>query len=120
MVCPACGAENRAGAKFCNECGAPLIEAAVPRIAVPPPDPAFVPVDVSSLPLPSLESMPPRDPSELPATHPEWRMSSAGPLPEQPKRRLWLWIGGGLLACVVMFLIMNVLLAGVVSNAPAP
>src|SRR3989442_9909365 len=24
MTCPACGAENRAGRKFCSSCGAPL------------------------------------------------------------------------------------------------
>ena len=24
MGCPRCGGENRAGAKFCNECAAPL------------------------------------------------------------------------------------------------
>jgi hypothetical protein len=30
MKCAKCGAENRAGAKFCNECAAP-IEASCPR-----------------------------------------------------------------------------------------
>jgi len=24
LTCPTCGAENRAGAKFCHACGAPL------------------------------------------------------------------------------------------------
>ncbi len=28
MICPSCGFENAEGAKFCNECGAPLVEAA--------------------------------------------------------------------------------------------
>ena len=28
MVCPACGVDNREGAKFCNECAAPLAETA--------------------------------------------------------------------------------------------
>ena len=30
-TCPACGHENRAGARFCDSCGAPLIEAAEVR-----------------------------------------------------------------------------------------
>jgi hypothetical protein len=42
-------------------------------------------------------------PSELPPTAPEWKMSSAGPLPEPPKRRRWLWI---LLIIIVVILIL--------------
>jgi hypothetical protein len=26
VICPACAAENRAGAKFCSECGTPLAQ----------------------------------------------------------------------------------------------
>ncbi|MFM9108291.1 MAG: hypothetical protein ACKOWF_16505 [Chloroflexota bacterium] len=47
-------------------------------------------------------------------------MSSAGPLPDPPKRRLWLWIVGALISCLVLFLIMNVLLAGLAQNAATP
>jgi hypothetical protein len=42
-------------------------------------------------------------PSELPPTSPDWKMSSAGPLPEPPKRRKWLWI---LLIIIVVILIL--------------
>jgi hypothetical protein len=125
MLCPACGAENRFGAKFCNECGAALSVAPQTVSPEPGPDPIPEPVKVVRIdppppPLPVFEAMPPRDPSELPPTHPEWRMSSAGPLPEPPRRRLWLWIVGGLLGCVVMAFLMNAMLMQVAQNAGAP
>jgi hypothetical protein len=47
-------------------------------------------------------------------------MSPAGPLPEQPKRRLWLWIIGALVTCVVLFLLMNMMLMGVAEQTGAP
>src|SRR5919204_119341 len=31
MICPSCGAANREGARFCDSCGAPLVEAAPVR-----------------------------------------------------------------------------------------
>ena len=121
MTCPVCGADNRAGAKFCNECGTPL--AAESARADAPEEPAadtVVRVDAPPPPVPAFAALPPRDPSELPPTHPEWRMSSAGPLPDPPKRRLWLWIVGALISCLVLFLLMNVLLAGIAQNAATP
>lgn len=122
MACPVCGADNRAGAKFCNECGANLGLTAAPPGDLPEPaeQEPVVRVDVPPPPVPAFAALPPRDPSELPPTHPEWRMSSAGPLPDPPKRRLWLWIVGALISCLVLFLIMNVLLAGLAQNAATP
>lgn len=35
MICPNCHSENRDGAKFCNECGMPLAQAAGKTIALP-------------------------------------------------------------------------------------
>jgi predicted amidophosphoribosyltransferase len=32
MICPACGAENPAGARFCNACGSPLPAEAVREV----------------------------------------------------------------------------------------
>ena len=42
----------------------------------------------------------PADPTELSPSHPEWRMSPAGPLPEQPRRRWVVWLGAALGACL--------------------
>lgn len=119
MRCPACGADNREGARFCDACGARMPEAApVPAAPAPeapsPPDsvPTVVRIDAAPPPIPAFE-LPPVNPGDLPPTHPEWRMSPAGPLPDPPKRRIWLWIVGGLLFCVAMFIMMNVLLAGI-------
>ncbi|MGI9252262.1 MAG: hypothetical protein ACR2J8_00825 [Thermomicrobiales bacterium] len=47
-------------------------------------------------------------------------MSSAGPLPVQPKRRIWLWVLGALVSCVVIFLLMNIMLANVAQRAGTP
>lgn len=119
MRCPGCGADNRDGARFCDACGARMAEAPAPAAAPAPvaEGPAVVRIDTPPPPIPAFE-LPPVNPGDLPPTHPEWRMSPAGPLPEQPKRRLWLWIVGGLLFCVAMFIMMNVLLAGIAPPAP--
>ena len=117
MQCPACGADNRDGARFCDACGARMAVApAAPEPSgsvVPTADdqPVVVRIDTPPPPVPAFE-LPPANPQDLPPTHPEWRMSPAGPLPEPPKRRIWLWVVGGLLFCVAMFVLMNVLLVG--------
>lgn len=126
MLCPACGADNREGARFCDACGDRLPESPA-RLAIPAPAepvvpaeaPAVVRIDAAPPPVPSFE-LPPERPGELPPTHPEWRMSPAGPLPEQPRRRIWLWVVGGLLFCVAMFVLMNVLLVGMMPPDAAP
>ncbi len=51
----------------------------------------------------------PVNPVELPASHPEWRMSPAGPLPEQPRRRWVVWIIGSLGVCLVLCVTLWVL-----------
>jgi hypothetical protein len=64
---------------------------APPESEPPPPEP------------PTTWKPPIIPPSELPPTSPDWKMSSAGPLPEPPKRRKWLWI---LLIIIVAILIL--------------
>ncbi len=52
MICPQCGTENRPGARFCAQCGAPLTAETVawspspaePAFSVPPPPPPPSPV----------------------------------------------------------------------------
>ncbi len=124
VKCQRCGAENPATARFCMSCGnalpvvhdvpgataetaAPAVNvqpAAPPESAAPPPTPA---------PLPAQFSRRPADPNELPPTHPDWKMSPAGDLPDPPKRRIWLWVLGGiaavLLLCVVMTILSSIL-----------
>ena len=84
IVCPNCGNANPDGSRFCANCGADLSVAS--RSALPPAKPS-----------------PARDRTELPPTSPEWRMSPAGPLPEPPRRRTWLWIVLGIVgACLLL------------------
>jgi len=111
MQCSACGADNRDGARFCDACGARLPEPAIAPPSEPDAPTVVVRTDVPPPPIPAFE-LPPLNPEDLPPTHPEWRMSPAGPLPEQPRRRVWLWVVGALLFCVAMFVLMNVLLVG--------
>ncbi|MDQ2674546.1 MAG: zinc ribbon domain-containing protein [Chloroflexota bacterium] len=133
VKCQRCGAENPAAARFCMSCGnalpdvddAAAPESAVPTATAPPAAPIPEPVvrDEPGLsPLPAQFSRRPTDPGELPPTHPDWRMSPAGPLPDPPKRRVWLWVLGGIgaviLLCVVM-LIISSLAVGPGLEAPA-
>ena len=120
MKCPACGADNRGGAKFCNECGATLVIPVPETIEIEPAAAPTILVERTDDVPPSAsvyQGLPSSDPTDLPPTHPEWRMSSAGPLPEPPKRRIWLWVIGVLVSCVLIFLLMNILLSGVAEKA---
>ena len=91
IVCPNCGNANPDGSRFCANCGADL--SAPARGAAPAPEPA-----------------PAAGRTTLPPTSPEWRMSPAGPLPEPPRRRRWIWIVLGILgACVVICVVLFVL-----------
>ena len=112
MRCPNCGTQNPSTSKFCSECGAPLVAPAPPPAPAPQSAPAQ-PVAVTS---PSPRRDTPIDPTELPPTHPEWRMSSAGPLPEPPRRRIWLWALVAIGLCVFIYLMM-MLTNSVISNA---
>ena len=63
------------------------------------------------MPPPVASPLPPRpsDPSQLPPTSPEWRMSDPGPLPEPRGRRRWLWgIVGILGLCVLLCVALTV------------
>lgn len=141
IVCPSCGTENAAGSNFCSNCGtklnvAPPTEALSPTgddgsdsasptdgtidDAPPANEAQAIPSErpASSLPpqrpMPPPVSLPPRDHSGLPATAPEWRMSSAGPLPEPRGRRRWLWITLGILGACLLVCIVAVTLASTV------
>lgn len=120
IVCDQCGHRNEAGSRFCSNCGHRLVAGDEPLPSVeqgtPSSQPDVVPT-VSGLP-PQMAAppVPPRRVEPLPAsrgpstgdlapTDPEWRMSSAGPLPDPPRRRRWLWIllaivGACVLVCV--------------------
>lgn len=63
----------------------------LPRVGGPQVE-ARIPVQAGRVP----------SPSELPANHPEWRMSPAGPLPEQPRRRWVIWLVGALGVCILL------------------
>lgn len=128
IVCDRCGHENEAENRFCANCGNRLVKEAAaadaPAGAVPtsswsPPEPRSSPEPAPRAPIPSPISPPPAfrsqtggDSRELPPSHPEWRMSSAGPLPDPPRRRRWIWIVLGLLgacviACVAIFIFFS-------------
>ena len=89
IVCPNCGTSNPDGSRFCANCGRNLRDAAGTGAT-------------------DQGSAPSEQPSSLPPTAPEWRMSPAGPLPEPPRRRTWLWVLFGtigillLLCCLVV------------------
>ena len=124
--CARCGTENPEGSRFCAQCGN--------QLATLEPEPAPPPVTSAPSPPPSSneppgvgpvtgESVPRRaaDPSALPPTAPEWRMSDAGPLPEPRGRRKWLWIalgvsGACLLICILVVIWANTIGADVVSE----
>lgn len=143
IVCPSCGTENAPGSNFCSNCGTKLVDPpatergpsqpsvipeAKPRTDDPPPSSSLSrPTDAdrtqidrptSSIPpqqpMPAPVSLPPRDASGLPATAPEWRMSSAGPLPEPRGRRRWLWITLGILGACLLVCVVAVTLASTV------
>ena len=87
IVCPNCGTGNTEDSRFCANCGANLRAG---RTGPSDQDPA--PTD---------------QPPSIAPTAPEWRMSPAGPLPEPPRRRTWLWvllgtIGALLLLCCLV------------------
>ncbi|MCC6314395.1 MAG: zinc ribbon domain-containing protein [Thermomicrobiales bacterium] len=107
MRCARCGTENPESSRFCMECGAPLTAEEPHRPAPQEEPPASRPFTMPPPLEPSLASSG-RPPSDLPPTHPDWRMSSAGPLPDRPRRRIWFWvlgiIGGCLLVCVLLVL----------------
>ncbi len=131
MTCPNCHTENPPGSRFCMECGTRLAvgerspvegpAAAPPPAGASPAEPFVAPLPATGTPPrsdvgPAASTVPSgvgetpgraRSPAELPATDPEWRMSSAGPLPEQPRRRWVLWLavalGACLLICVALF-----------------
>ncbi len=89
IVCPNCGNANPDGSRFCANCGADLTGAG--RTPPTPREP------------PRPEAPSTVDRRDLPPTSPEWRMSPAGPLPEPPRRRRWLWIVLGIVgACLLL------------------
>lgn len=126
MTCPNCQTVNPPASRFCMECGTRLaigegVPTAIPSEAAARTEPASD--EAAQVSLPTTEP-PPRpggaasagpppsavdgaamrraSPAELPATHPEWRMSSAGPLPEQPRRRWVVWLAAALGVCLLL------------------
>ena len=123
MICPTCATHNPAGSRFCMECGTRLpasepAQAGSPVRAQADSEATAVPTvsdgDVNSsrgasaVDLGSATGGGPaqatsvRNLAELPATHPEWRMSPAGPLPDQPRRRWVVWVVGALGVCLLL------------------
>lgn len=98
---PDADAEDRAAAS----------DAVVERPAAPERPPSPIP---PPLPIPTPVTLPSRNPSQLPASSPEWRMSDAGPLPEPRGRRRWLWILGGILAACLLLCVVAVALGSTV------
>jgi hypothetical protein len=106
--CPNCGNENPPGSRFCANCGRrlpeppPLEPTPVEQTAVEPtPAPANAP--------PAALAAPPISPTDLPPTHPDWRMSPPEPYLPQRGRRTWLWIVFGIIgACLVICLALFV------------
>lgn len=121
VKCQRCGAENPASARFCMSCGNALPAAAdapaAPAGAAAPQEAGEAVATAPELaaaeppravPLPAQFSRRPVDPGELPPTHPEWKMSSAGPLPDPPKRRIWLWVLGGIGAVILLCIVLSI------------
>lgn len=98
MNCPECGHENQDGDTYCASCGARL----QPRFRMPE---QFVPEgqEDEAQPTAPVSATPARpEPVTDDPADPEWRMSSLPP-EEPPKRRMWLWVLGGiLLFCVLL------------------
>lgn len=95
ITCSNCGFENASDSRFCANCGASLLAGGR----------AGESSGRASTGTPALV----RDPSQLPPTSPEWRMSDAGPLPPPPRRPMWLWfilgaLGLCLLICVGFYI----------------
>lgn len=122
VKCQRCGAENPAAARFCMSCGnaLPAADEAPSAVAEPARPAGGAPADAPSpgpavvetprpAPLPAQFSRRPSDPGELPPTHPDWKMSSAGPLPDPPKRRVWLWVLGGIGAIILLCVVMTII-----------
>ncbi|HEX5499671.1 MAG TPA: zinc-ribbon domain-containing protein [Thermomicrobiales bacterium] len=104
--CPNCGNENPPGSRFCANCGRRLPEPTAPEPASAPPISA--PPTNASQPA----TAPPVNPTDLPPTHPEWRMSPPEPYEPRHKRRTWLWIALGIIAvclvvCVALIVFVN-------------
>lgn len=74
-----------------------------------PPSPMPPPLSI-----PTPVTLPSRNPSQLPASSPEWRMSDPGPLPEPRGRRRWLWIVGGILGACLLLCVVAVALGSTV------
>jgi zinc ribbon protein len=91
--CPNCGNENPPGSRFCANCGRRLPESDADVAAPSPASPPAVEAEVAA---------PPVRPSDLPATHPEWRMSPPEPYVPTRQRRTWLWIVLGIIAACLL------------------
>jgi len=104
IVCPNCGTSNPAGSRFCANFGTALtIVSPEPSTVLPSAEPTTAPRSSPAEP-PIIRAG--SDPSGVPPTAPEWRMSDAGPLPKPRGRRRWLWITVGILgACLVLCLL---------------
>lgn len=95
ITCSNCGFENSSDSRFCANCGASLLAGGR----------AGESLGGSS----TGPTAPVQDPSQLPPTSPEWRMSDPGPLPPPPRRPMWLWfilgaLGLCLLICVGFYI----------------
>ncbi len=107
MHCPECGTNNREGARFCAQCGTPLV---LP--SSPPPPPTIPP---PSRPDSMAPSSPPPDP--FPATHPSppppppAPRSSSSSAPSKKRKFPWLLVLGLGLGLLVLCTLGGVLLA---------
>jgi hypothetical protein len=95
MVCPNCGAQNDAGAKFCAECGVTMPArvaqppfAPAPAPAAPPPwtAPAPTPAAPTQQQPPAAWSTPPQPQAQAPQQpqQPQAQAAYASPYPQQP------------------------------------
>lgn len=125
IVCDQCGHRNEAGSRFCANCGHRLVAEGEPLPAADPPPtpprgaapPPGLPPQMPAPPAPPRSTEPSAasgglPTADLPPSHPEWRMSSAGPLPDPPRRRRWIVIllailGVCVLLCVAVFVFLS-------------
>ncbi len=120
ITCGRCGTENPEGSRFCAQCGNALSVAESEPADAPPPAKSDLPSPTTNSPIGQIASPAQSerhraaDPTHLPPSSPEWRMSDAGPLPEPRRRRTWRWIvlgmgGVCLLVCILTFAWANTL-----------